>query len=191
MWYRFVMVLAAFACAGIVFAQGKQTAVKPESIYRRDGLTFVSPAQPGWTLFQSSASLQELRKQSANEVLSISVKAIAMTTPDDDEKLMREFEALKVAELSKLQRDSVHFNYGRFKGRACVQYDGVFTGDIAVPGFRYFNFSGYLCRHPEKPNAAVQVEFSSHSNVRGPSESEIEQRASFFEGLVFSKALGK
>src|SRR5256885_8266527 len=51
--------------------------------------------------------------------------------------------ALKKEELSKSKRDSVHFNYVRFKASPCVQYDGIFTGDASAPNFQYLNFKGY------------------------------------------------
>jgi hypothetical protein len=185
---RYTLVLLVSAFTGLAMAQGNPRSVKPESTYRRDGLTFMSPNEPGWSLLQDTGSLTSFRRQTEAELLDAKVKVIEIDPTKDDEAVMKDLETLKKAELSELRRDSLHFNYVKFKEAPCVQYDGVFTGDAAVPTFNYFNFGGYLCRHPKKKSVAVQIELSSHSNVRGPSKSEVALRARFFDRLVLDGA---
>lgn len=185
-----VIVLTTVACANVLLAQ-EPPSIKPASIYHLDGVTVVTPNQPGWVLLQSSKSLVAFQKRAVGEVLNASVKNIRTKVFANDEDLLVSLEALKDQELSKLKRDSVHFNYVRFKASPCVQYDGIFTGDKSASDFKYFNFKGYMCRHPESKDLVVQIEFSSHSNRRGFSENLVGLSNEFFEKMAFSKAAGK
>ena len=181
-----VIVLVTVACANAVLAQ-TQIPIDPASIHRLDGVTVVSPNQPGWILLQSNKSVIGLQKRGESEVLNASVKTIKTKVFENDSDLLTSLEALKVEELSKLKKLSVHFNYVRFKASPCVQYDGIFTGDTSALSFEYFNFKGYLCRHPENKGLVVQIELSSHSNLKGFSENLIDLSSEFFEKMAFSK----
>jgi hypothetical protein len=185
-----VIVLATVACANAVLAQ-EQASINPASIYHLGGVTVVSPNQPGWVLLQSSKWLIAFQKRGEGEVLNASVKTIRTKVFDNDKELLTSLEALKLEELSKLKRDSVHFNYVRFKASPCVQYDGIFTGDASAPNFEYLNFKGYLCRYPESKGLVVQIEFSNHSNLRAFSENLFSLSEEFFERIVFSKVASK
>lgn len=180
-----IIVLVTVACANAVLAQG-QASINPASIYHLGGVTVVSPNQPGWVLLQSSESLIAFQKRVENEVVNASVKTIKTKVFDNDKDLLTSLEAFKKEELSKFKRDSVHFNYVRFKASPCVQYDGVFTGDASAPNFEYFNFKGYLCRHPDDKVVVVQIEFSNHSNLRAFCESLVSLSNEFFEKMAFS-----
>ena len=147
----------------------------------------VTPNQPGWFLLQSSKSLIAFQKRAEGEVLNASVKTIRTKVFANDEDLLASLEALKVDELSKLKKDSVHFNYVRFKASPCVQYDGIFTGDASAPTLKYFNFKGYLCRHSDSKDLVVQIEFSDHSNRRAFSKTLVDMSDEFFEKMAFSK----
>ena len=135
--------------------------------------------------------VNSFQKRVEGEVLNASVKTIRAKVFDNDEDLLASLEALKVEELSKLKKDSVHFNYVRFKASPCVQYDGIFTGDASAPDFKYFNFKGYLCRHPESKDLVVQIEFSNHLNRRAFSKNLSDLSNEFFEKMAFSKVAGK
>lgn len=185
-----VIVLVTVGCANALLAQ-KQASINPASIYQLGGVTVVSPNQPGWVVLRSEESLIAFQKRAEGEVLSASVKTIKTKVFDNDEELLASLEALKVEELSKLKRDSVHFNYVKFKASPCVQYDGIFTGDASAPEFKYLNFKGYLCRHPESKGLVVQIEFSNHSSLRGFSENLAQMSNEFFEKMAFSKVAGK
>jgi len=187
MKYLIVIVLVAFSCASAALTQ-TQSPINPASIFNQVGVTVVSPNQPGWVLLKSSKSETVFEKRDKDEVLMASVKNIRTKVFDNDKDLLVSLETLKKEELSNLKRDSVHFNYVRFKGSPCVQYDGVFKLDgTSAPKFEYFNFKGYLCRHPESKDLVVQIEFSNHSNLRGFSENLFSLRDDFFEKIVFSK----
>ena len=181
-----VFVLVTVACANAVLAQ-EQASINPASLYHLDGVTFVSPNQPGWVLSQSGKSLITLQKRVEDQSLNASVKTIKTKVFDTENELLTSLEALKVEELSKLKKDSVHFNYLKFKASTCVQYDGIFTGDASAPNFKYFNFKGYMCRHPESKGLVVQIEFSNYSNRRGFSEELVDLSNEFFEKMAFSK----
>ncbi|MGZ5437104.1 MAG: hypothetical protein ACXWID_17145 [Pyrinomonadaceae bacterium] len=185
-----VIVLTTVAFANALLAQ-EQASINPASIYHLGGVTVVTPNQPGWVLLQSSKSLIAFQKRVEGEVLNASLKTIRTKTFANDEDLLVSLEALKVEELSKLKKDSVHFNYVRFKASPCVQYDGIFTGDTSAPNFKYFNFKGYLCPHPESKDLVVQIEFSNHSNRRAFSANLSDLSNEFFEKMTFSKVAGK
>jgi hypothetical protein len=185
-----VIVLLAVACANGVLAQ-EQASINPVSVYHLGGVTLVSPNQPGWLLMQSNESLIAFQKRAEGEVLDGSVKIIKIKVFDNDNDLLTSLEALKVEELSKLKKDSVHFNYVRFKASPCVKYDGIFTGDASAPNFKYFNFKGYLCPHPERKGLVVQIEFSNHSNLRAFSKNLVDLSDEFFEKMTFSKVAGQ
>ena len=186
-----VIVLVTVSCANAVLAQ-EPSPIKPARIYHQGRVTVVSPNQPGWVLLRSSKSETVFQKRVEDEIVIASVKTFKTQRFDTDKDLLISLETLKQEELSKLKRDSVHFNYVRFKGSPCVQYDGIFkVNGASAPNFEYFNFKGYLCRHPESKESAIQIEFSNHSNLRGFSENLISPRDEFFEKIVFSRVAGK
>lgn len=185
----FAIGLFTLACASAVLAQ-KQPSVSPASIHHLDGVTVVSPNQPGWVLTHPNKSHLGFQKRGESEIQNASVKIISTKVFDSEQDLLISLEALKVEELSKLKKVSVHFNHVRFKASPCVQYDGIFTGDTSVPNFEFLNFQGYLCRHPERNGLVVQIEVSSHSSLRGFSENLSDLSSEFFEKMTFSKVAG-
>ena len=185
-----ILVIAMF-CVNIAFAQ-KQTSIKPASVYKQDGITFASPNQSGWTLLKSDKLETVFEKQDKDAVSNASVKTIKTETFETDKDRLTNFEALKKEELSKMIRDSVHFNYVRFKGLMCLQYDGVFKFDeTTTPKFEYFNFKGYLCPSSNAKDSAIQMEFANYSNTRGLTEDLNSLNYEFFEKITFSKAAVK
>ncbi len=181
-----IIALVTVSFANAVLEQ-EQSSIPPASRYHQVAVTVVSPNQPGWVLLQSNKSETVFEKRVEDEIVIANVKTIKTKIFDNDKDLMISLETLKKEELSKLKTDSIHFNYVRFKGSRCVQYDGIFKVDGAsAPKFKYFNLKGYLCRHPESKDLAVQIEFSNHSNLRGFSENFVSLREEFFEKIVFS-----
>ncbi len=185
-----VVIAAALFCAAV--SAPAQTSIKPASIYDRDGITVVSPNQPGWTLLKTDKSEMVFEKRGEGGILNASVKTIRTKTFETEKDRLAGLETLKQAELSKLKLDSLHFDYTRFKGAMCLRYDGIFpTEKTSSIKFAYFNLKGYLCPHPNAKASAVQIEFSNHSNVRGFSEDLFSLSDEFFEGIVFSKVASK
>ena len=184
------IILTALFCVAAVSAQ-EQTTIKPASPYNQPGVTFASPNQPDWTLLKSDTSETVFEKRAKDEILNANVKTIKTKTFETDKDLLAGLEVMKQEELSKLKMDSVHYNTTKFKGLPCVQYDGIFKleGSPSLPKFEYFNFKGYLCSHPVTKGLAVQVEFSSYSNLRGFSENLFTLSDEFFAKIVFQKLL--
>jgi hypothetical protein len=186
-----LIVLLTVSCVIAVSAQ-EQPSIKPASIYHQAGVIVRSPNQPGWVLLQLGKSEILFEKQVKDEIVMANVKTIKTKLFDNEKDLLTNLETLKQEELGKLKRDSIHFNYVRFKGSPCVQYDGIFKVDGAsAPKFEYFNLKGYLCRHPESKDLVVQIEFSNHSNLRGFSENLFSLSEEFFGAIVFSKVASK
>ena len=185
-----ILVIAMF-CVNALFAQ-KQTSIKPASVYKQDGITFASPNQPGWTLSKSDKLETVFEKRDKDAVSSASVKTIKTESFETDKERLTGFETLKKEELSSLNRDSIHFNYGRFKDSMCLQYDGIFKlEETPAPKLEDFHIKGYLCPHPTIKDSAIQIEFSNYSNIRDFTEDFISISNEFFEKAAFSKAAVK
>jgi hypothetical protein len=166
----------------------KQQSISPKSVYDQDGITVLSPNQPGWVLVQASKSETVFEKRATDEVLSAHVKTLTHKIFDNRKELLASLETLKKEELSRHKMVSVHFNNVRFKGSECLQYDGIFRVDAgSTPDFGYFNVTGYLCAHPKTNGLVVQMEFSSESNARGFSENLISVSEEFFEKVALSR----
>lgn len=193
MKYLTAVILIAAFCFSAASAQEKQSAIKPASVYNQELVKLVSPNQAGWVLLQSNNSETFFEKRSKDEILNANVKTIKTKIFDNEKDLLASLEAMKEEELtSRYKKDSLHFNYVRFKKTRCLQYDGVFNfKEATTPKFDYFNFSGYLCRHPENKDSVIQIEFSNHSNSRTLSEALSSLSGEFFEKTVFSKAAVK
>lgn len=181
-----VIIATALFCAA-VSAQA-QTSIKPAGIYHQDGITVVSPNQSGWALLKTDKSETVFEKRGEGGILNASVKTIRTKTFATEKDRLAAWEALKQEELSKLKRDSLHFDYLRFKGAMCLRYTGIFPIEkTASSGFAYFNLKGYLCPPPNAKDSAVQMEFSNYSNSRGLTEDLYSLSDEFFEKLTFPK----
>jgi hypothetical protein len=185
-----VIVLITVSCVNAVLAQA-QSSINPASVYHQTGVTVTSPNQPGWALLRSSKSEIAFEKRDADGISVAFVKTIKTIIFDNDKDLLISLEAMKQEELSKLKKDSVHFNHVRFKGSPCLQYDGIFKDERAgAPKFENLNFKGYLCRHPDSKDSVVQMEFSNHSNSRGFSENLLSLSDEFLQKIAFAKVAG-
>jgi hypothetical protein len=165
-----------------------QTSIKPASIYSQDGITILSPNQSGWTLLKKDESETALEKRGEVGILKANVRSIRTKTFETNIQWLNAMETLKQEELSKLKRDSIHFNYTRFKGIQCLQYDGIFQLEKASSdNFTYLNLEGYVCPHPNAKDAAIQIEFSNYSNTRWFTDDLVSLKEEFFEKTTFSK----
>jgi len=172
-----------------ISAQPKSPIIKPEKTYKQSGVKMVSPNQTGWQIIKSEKLETVFGK--TNSEAEYKVFARTKTIPDyeNTNDLLKSLEAMKQAELNDSNRDSLHYNYQKeFNETPCVQYDGIFKNDAAeAPGYKYFNFYGYICQHPSDKNIVIQMEFSDYSNTRGFSEAEFNLRRDFFEKIKFVK----
>lgn len=184
---HFMVVIAIALFIPVASAQ-TQISLKPASVYNKDGITFVSPNQSGWTLINEDASETAFEKRTEVGIVNAHVKTIHTKTFETNTQWLSAMETLKVEELGKLKRDSIHFYYMKFKGTMCLRYDGIFQLEKTSPGhFNYFNLEGYVCPHPNTKDAAIQIEFSNHSNTRGFTEDLDSLNDEFFDEITFSK----
>jgi hypothetical protein len=94
--------------------------------------------------------------------------------------------------LVQLQQDHLHFDYMKFKGAACLRYDGIFPIEkTPSSNFAYFILKGYLCPNANAKDSAIQMEFSNYSNTRGLTEDLHSLSDEFFEKITFYKAAVK
>ena len=184
---HFIVIIAIALFCAAVPAQA-QTSIKPASIQHQDGITVVSPNQPGWTLLRTDKSETVFEKRAEGGILNASVKTIRTKPFATDKDRLAGWEALKQEEFSKLKQDHIHFNYLRFKGATCLRYDGIFPIEKRSSNkFAHFNVKGYLCPDPNAKDSAVQMEFSNYSNTRGFTEDLYSLSEEFFEKLTFPK----
>jgi len=180
-----IMIAAALFCVAV--SARAQTSIKPASSYEQDGITVVSPNQPGWILLKTGKSETVFEKRAESGILGASVKTIRTKTFETDQERLAGWETLKQEELSKFKQDHIHFNYTKFKGATCLRYDGIYPLEkTSSNNFAYFNVKGYLCPHSSAKDSAVQIEFSNYSNTRGLTEDLYSLSEEFFEKLTFS-----
>lgn len=183
-----------FFFVNLVSAQKDFPTVKPGKTYKQSGVKISSPNQTGWRLLKSENLETVFEKIETDEKSNAFAKTSTMIDIYENvEDLLKNLEKMKQAEISKLKRDSLHFNYVNFKETPCLQYDGIFNNDAeeTVPVYKYFNLYGYLCPHPQTDTTLIQMEFSNYSNTRGFTEDSLKLIRNFFEGAKFSKVKNK
>jgi hypothetical protein len=181
-----ITVLAAAFTAGTLAAQGPAI-VEPGSVHQWQGLTVVSPDEPGWTLATSDGTQIVFEKRSDKEILRAGVSIIKTKVYETDEALLSSLEPLKKEEWRALKVDHLHFNRMGAKAGPFLQYDAIFNLDVsASAGFSYLNLRGRL--YPRAKGLVVQVEFSGRSHMRGFSEDRSSLADGFLAKIVVPKA---
>ena len=178
-----IITIALFCAA--VSAQA-QKPIKPATSYKQDGMTVVSPNQPGWIKLKTDKSETAFEKRTESDVLNAGVKTVPTLIFKTDNDRLVTWEALKNEEFSKFGQDHLHFNYLKFKGVMCLHYDAFFPLD-KINKFAYFNIRGYLIPLPNTKDSAVQIEFSDYSNNKGFTEDLHSLAEEFFEKLTLPK----
>lgn len=170
-----------------VFAQSDLPKIKARKKYTQTGVELVSPNQSDWRIEKSESLETRFAKTDSDVKVIAFVKTRAIDDFENVEDLFVNLENLKQDEIKNLKRDSIHYNRTNFKETECLQYDGVFDNDAETDGqsYKYFNLSGYLCRHPAAKNTVIQLEFFNYSNLRGFSEAEVKLSKEFFEKIKF------
>ena len=110
-----LIVIIATALFCVAVPARAQTSIKAASIYDQDGITVVSPNQPGWILLKTGKSETVFEKRDESGIFNASVKIIRTKTFETEKDRLTGWEALKQEEFSKLKQDHLHFNYTRFK----------------------------------------------------------------------------
>jgi hypothetical protein len=183
-----------FLLMDLTSAQDKLKTIKPSKSYEQSGVKFVSPNQTDWQIVKSENLETSLVRMDTIGKYNIFVKTKTIDLFENVEALFINLEKAKQAEISSLDRDSLHFNRVNFQETPCLQYDGIFnakSGNEVQSQYKYFNMSGYLCRHPAAKDTIIQFEFSNYSNQRGFSETENKLSREFFDKLKFVKVKGQ
>lgn len=193
---KFLNVILAinFLLVGFIYAQKENSTIKAGKVYKQSGAKIYSPNQAGWHIVKSEKLETVFGKTSSEAEYKVFAKTKTIPDYENTNDLLKSLEAMKQAELNESNRDSLHYNYRKdFNETPCVQYDGIFKNDAAqeAPGYKYFNFYGYICRHPSDKNIVIQMEFSDYSNTRGFTEAEINLRKNFFDKIKFEKVKNK
>lgn len=168
-----------------VFAQTEFPKIKAGKVYKQSGVIVTSPNEPNWQIAKAEKEETVFYKTSGGKEFKAFVKTVKIPVYQTVQDFYMNMEKSKTEEISKLNRDSLHFYNTEFKETPCLQYDGSFPEP--KPNFRYFNMNGYLCRHPLDKSVVIQIEFSDYSNAKGYTEPEFKLSKSFFEKVIFSK----
>jgi len=191
---RFIMtILAAVFSVGTSIGQGPGL-IEPGRVYQWQGLTVMSPDEPGWTLATSDGTRIVFERRNDQEILQASVSFIKTKVYETDADLFAGLEPLKEEEWKALKVDHLHFNSMGAKGGGgpFLQYDAIFNlDDTVAPGFRYLNLRGRLYPHPYNKGQVVQVEFSVRSSVRGFLEDQLSLVEEFLAKAVVPKSAAK
>ena len=110
----FLAIIAIALFCGAVSAQAPKT-IKPAKTYKQDGMTVVSPNQPGWIKLKTDKSETAFEKRIESDILAAGVKTIPTKTFETDKDRLPGWEALKNEEFSKFKQDHLHFTYMKFK----------------------------------------------------------------------------
>jgi hypothetical protein len=117
---------------------------------------------------------------------TLTAKIVPIRSFQNEREFLTATEAEQAKELSTFQRLSLHFNYSRFRGAPCVQYDGIFTDSLAKsPDREIITLKGLLCRHPDDTQRMVHLEIAQRSAFRGFPDSTLSVAEIFFEGVQF------
>jgi hypothetical protein len=157
----------------------------PTTSHDQAGVTVKAPDQPGWSLVKAEEFETRFERSDAAEPAIASVRTLKIATFGRGSDLLRNMEAWKEKQLSKLERDSVHFNRVRFKGVGCLQYDGIFRDPSRSDRLAHLNVKGYLCPLPGNDQFVAELEVSSRSSRRGFSEELLAVSDEFFEATGF------
>lgn len=183
-----ILLAIGFLFVSFAFAQKELPTIKPGKTYQQSGAKITSPNQIGWQIVKAESLETVFEKKNADAKYNAFVKTKTIAVYENVSDLFENLEKLKQAELDMPNRDSLHFNRTNFKETPCLQYDGIFNNNApTMPTLKYFNFNGYLCRHPNDKSVVIQMEFSNYSNSRGFTEVEHKAVKDFFEKLQFSK----
>jgi hypothetical protein len=153
---------------------------------RLPGVSFVSPNEEGWTIYQSPDSnevsfSQFWPDQDTNVIL---VKVIRLDTDLSDREFLSNLQATLDKRGPTPRYEIVAKNYipQYFKQATCLKYDVVIADhqvnkDIVT--------TGYGCRHPQEPHLIVVFEVTqrAQSQVLSPRLAELSE--SFFEQIDF------
>lgn len=187
-----VCLAIGFLFLNAISAQKELTLIKRGKTYKQSGVAVASPKQIGWQVIKSDQFENVFEKADQNGKSTASAKTSTIDVYENVNDLFVNLEKQKQKEISKLNRDSLHFNRTNFKETPCLQYDGIFNNEVtATANYKYLNLYGYLCQHPTAKNILIQVEFSNYSNQRGFSESANKLSKDFFENIQFSKVNNK
>lgn len=183
-----IILAISFLFVSFTFAQKENSTIKAGKVYKQSGAKTFSPNEADWQIVKNESSETIFGKTTSEKRFNVFVRTKTISDYASIEDLFVNLEKMKQSELDSGNRDSLHYNRTNFKQVPCLQYDGIFNNDAAMmPGYKYFNFSGYLCRHPKNKTIVIQMEFSNYSNSRGFSESELKLSKEFIGKIQFTK----
>jgi hypothetical protein len=184
---RFLIIITAALFCAAVSAQA-QTSIKAARTYHQDGISIVSPNQPGWIKLKTNKSETAFEKRTETDILAARIKTIQTRTFETDEERLPSWEALKNEEFSKFKQDHLDFTYMKFKGVMCLHYDAFFPLEKTSSNkFAYYIVTGFLYPVSNSNNSAFQIEFSGYSNNRGFTKDQRALAEEFLEKLTFNK----
>jgi hypothetical protein len=166
--------------------QPAQTKIAAGTRMTLQGVAFISPNEPGWSVHQTpdSNDVEFGRILSNQDTEVMRVIVTQLPSASNDKEVFADFQANLDKRAPKPRFDVVMTNYTpeTFKQAACLKYD-VIIDDHKVN--KYIVMTGYGCRHPQDPLLFVEFEVSQRSQSQMLSPSLTALGKTFFEHVEF------
>jgi hypothetical protein len=181
----FILLVAMLSC-NCAKMKRDATSQAGEGNYTLTSVTGKAPTDSRWVLIQSSETQVVFREELPTSSTTLTAKSVPIGSFQNEHEFLTATEAQQVKELSTFQRLSIHFNYARFRGAPCVQYDGIFMDSLAKSREReIITLRGLLCRHPDDPLRMLRLEIAQRSAFRGIPDSTLSVAETFFDAVQF------
>jgi hypothetical protein len=151
------------------------------------GATVTPPRDSGWALVRSDKAGVIFEKREGASTARISARTFQIDSVTGDSAFFAFAEARRQQELHSLARVSFHLDHKRFKGTACLRYDGIFRDTLNVtPDRPFLNTMGYICWHPGNAHEALHLDLSQLSASKSLSGSAEDAAQALFESARFT-----
>lgn len=163
---RFGIILIALWLVGCA-TQPATTKIAAGTRMTLQGIAFISPNEPGWSVHQTPDSndveFGRILSNQDTEVMRVIVTQLPSSS--NDKEVFADFQANLDKRAPKPRFDVVMTTYTpeTFKQATCLKYD-VIIDDHKVN--KYIVMTGYGCRHPQDPLLFVEFEVSQRSQFQ-------------------------
>lgn len=184
-----ILLIALFLASCASRPLGK-TDLKPQSEFKIEQATLLSPSEKNWFLFRQDLHHLILAKKPGED--NQTAILAAMMYPAGLHKSSRGFlkfivdQRLKQNDKNRFKVLSVSNEYVTFKNLPCVKFQTISedhkdTG-IKSESFEYYETVGYICRYPLE-YVAMQFDISYRSKTKGIPADVMKTAEKFFEDI--------
>jgi len=152
------------------------------------GATVTPPRDTAWALVRSDKAGLIFERREGPSVARISARTFQIDSVAGDSAFFAFAEARRQQELRALQMVSLHLDHKRFKGAACLRYDGIFRDTLNLAQDRAFLVTmGYICQHPGNAHEALHLDLSQLSASKSLSGRAEDAAEALFDSARFTE----